>query len=137
MNPASQDVTFSWYRSLKKPFFAPPSWVFGIAWGIIYPIIFASFGYVFYKALTNKIPKKVTLPFVLNLFANLLFSPIQFGLQNNLLAALDITLVVLSLVWAMKIVYPHSKKVFYLQIPYLLWSLFATVLQYSVTLLNL
>ncbi|QQG44055.1 MAG: tryptophan-rich sensory protein [Candidatus Roizmanbacteria bacterium] len=140
-NFVPQETTIQWYLALKKPFFAPPSWAFGIAWSILYPIIFLSFGYVFYrifltKKKKNKIPAKVAIPFVLNLVFNLAFSPIQFGLQNNLLAALDITLVIITLIWAMKAVYKYSKAVTYLQIPYLIWSLFATVLQFSVTLLN-
>lgn len=136
MNPVFQETTFSWYQSLKKPFFAPPSWVFGTAWGILYPIIIVSFSYVFYQVLRKKIPARVATPFIINLFANLIFSPIQFGLQNNLLAAFDITIVIITLIWAIKEIYPHSKVVAYLQIPYLLWGLFATILQYSVTILN-
>lgn len=136
LNPVSQETTFQWYQTLKKPFFAPPSWVFGTAWSILYPIIFISFGYVFYKVYKKKIPKYVATPFVLNLIFNFLFSPIQFGLQNNLLAAIDITIVVVTLIWAMKAVYRYSKIVTYVQIPYLLWGIFATILQFSVTLLN-
>ena len=136
MNPVSAETTVSWYETLKKPFFAPPSWIFGIAWGILYPIIIVSFGYVFYQIFKKKISAKIALPFALNLVLNLLFSPIQFGLQNNLLAAVDITLTVATLIWAIKEIYPFSKSVALAQIPYLLWGIFATVLQYSVTILN-
>lgn len=128
--------TITWYASLKKPFFAPPSWLFGVAWSILYPIIFVSFGYVFYLAGTKKIPFIVALPFLINIIANLMFSPIQFGLQNNYLAALDITVVVISLIWAIIAIYPHSKIIAFAQVPYLLWGLFATVLQYSITFIN-
>ena len=136
MNPVSAETTVSWYETLKKPFFAPPSWIFGIAWGILYPIIIVSFGYVFYQIFKKNISAKIALPFALNLVLNLLFSPIQFGLQNNLLAAVDITLTVATLIWAIKEIYPFSKSVALAQIPYLLWGIFATVLQYSVTILN-
>jgi tryptophan-rich sensory protein len=136
VNPVSSATTVSWYQTLKKPFFAPPSWVFGVAWGILYPIIFVSFGYVFYQIIKKKIPSKIAIPFALNLIFNFAFSPIQFGLQNNLLAAVDITLTVATLIWAMKTIYPFSRPVALAQIPYLCWGLFATVLQYSVTILN-
>ena len=128
--------TATWYQSLEKPFFAPPPWAFGVAWSILYPIIFLSFGYVFLQALKGKLPRKVALPFAVNLVANLAFSPIQFTLQNNFLAALDITVVVASLLWAMKAVKPYSRKVYLAQLPYLAWGLFATLLQYSITILN-
>jgi tryptophan-rich sensory protein len=128
--------TFEWYQRLQKPWFAPASNVFGIAWGILYPIIFASFGYVFYLYTQRKIPFYVLLPFILNLFFNLIFSPIQFGLQNNFLAALDITLVVITLIWGMYSIYSYSKVIALVQIPYLLWGIFATILQFSITYLN-
>lgn len=130
------DSTQTWYEALEKPFFAPPPFVFGIAWSILYPIIFLTFGYVFFLAVRGRIRPIITVPFALNLVFNLIFSPIQFWLQNNLLAAIDITLVVITLIWAMKAIYPHYKWIAYLQIPYLLWGLFATILQYSITVLN-
>lgn len=82
------------------------------------------------------VPKSVAAPFILNLFFNFIFTPIQFGLQNNLLAAIDILLVWATLVWAMKVVYKYYAWVTYIQIPYLLWVTFATVLQLTITYLN-
>ncbi len=128
--------TQEWYQSLNKPFFSPPSWLFGVAWSILYPIIFVSFGYVFYKTFKKEIPFIVVIPFIINLISNLLFSPIQFGTRNFLLASIDITIVVVTLVWAIIAIYPYSKVVTFAQIPYLLWVLFATILQYSITYLN-
>lgn len=125
-----------WYEQLARPSFAPPSYVFGIAWGIIYPIIFITFGYTFYAAYKQEIPRIVALPFALNLFFNFIFTTIQFGLKNNLLAAVDIALVVGTLIWAIVLVYPHRPIIAYLQAPYLAWGLFATALQFSITYLN-
>lgn len=136
MNPVPTDQTLEWYSALAKPWFAPPSYVFGLVWGILYPIIFLTFGYVFYKVLKGAWPKSIAVPFALNLIFNLLFSPIQFGLQNNLLAALDITLAVLTLFWAIFAVYKRSRLIAVLQVPYLVWGLFATILQFSITYLN-
>jgi len=136
MNLVPTTETVSWYSSQVKPAFAPPSYVFGLVWGILYPIIFVSFGYVMWMVFKKKWPRKVAVPFILNIIFNLIFSPIQFGLQNNLLAALDITLVVITLIWAMRAVWKWSRLITYAQVPYLLWGLFATLLQYSVTVLN-
>lgn len=130
------DNTATWYAALDKPWFAPEPFVFGIAWGIIYPIIIVSFGYVFYLILRDKIPKWVMIPFIINAASNLLFSPIQFTLQNNVLALIDILIVVASLVWAMIAIWPHRKWVTIAQIPYLAWGTFATSLQISITYLN-
>ncbi len=82
------------------------------------------------------IPLLVALPFALNIIFNLLFTPIQFGLQNNLLAAADILLVLGTLIWAMVTIYPYAPWITYIQIPYVLWVSFATVLQLTITYLN-
>lgn len=78
----------------------------------------------------------VALPFLLNLIFNLAFTPLQFGLRSNLLTAVDILLVLVTLVWAMMAIYPHARWIAYIQIPYLLWVSFATVLQLTITYLN-
>lgn len=128
--------TTSWYSHLIKPTWAPPSWLFGPVWSVLYVLIFISFSSVFYKFFNKQISWVVALPFILNLIFNLLFSPIQFRLQNNYLAALDIILVLGTLVWAIIAIYPHSKWIAIINIPYLIWVSFATVLQFTVTYLN-
>ena len=59
-----------------------------------------------------------------------------FGLKNNILAGIDILLVLITLIWAMVAIYPHAKWITYIQIPYLIWVSFATVLQLTITYLN-
>jgi translocator protein len=129
--------TFEWYQSLIKPDWAPPSWLFGPVWSVLYVIIFISFGYVFYKVLKKQLPNSFAIPFVLNLIFNFAFSPIQFGLQNNILAAVDILLVLITIIWAFYVIWPKFRWVVYANIPYLMWVSFATVLQLSITYLNL
>lgn len=131
-----QNTTYNWYSQLIKPTWAPPSWLFGPVWSVLYVLIFISFGKVFLSVWQKQIPFIVALPFVLNLFFNFIFTYIQFGLKNNLLAALDIALVLSTLVWAIFAIYPHIKWVAYIQIPYLIWVAFATVLQFTVTYIN-
>ena len=130
------NTTTSWYSQLIKPTWAPPSFLFGPVWSVLYILIMISFGTVFYKVFHKELPLIIALPFILNLFFNFIFSPIQFNLQNNYLAALDITLVLITLIWAMISIYPYIKWVALINIPYLLWVCFATVLQFTVTYLN-
>jgi len=126
----------SWYQQLIKPSWAPPSWLFGPVWSVLYTLIVISFGYVGYLLIQKRIPFAVALPFILNIVFNLLFTPLQFGLRNNLLAAIDIVLVLATLIWALIAIYPYAKWVSLINIPYLLWVSFATVLQITITYLN-
>jgi tryptophan-rich sensory protein len=82
------------------------------------------------------IPFAVLLPFLLNLLFNFLFTPLQFGLQSNLLAAIDIVLILGTLLWTLVVIYEYAPVVTYVNIPYVLWVSFATVLQLTITYLN-
>jgi translocator protein len=133
---ARANSSFNWYMTLKKPRWAPPGWLFGPVWTVLYVIIAITFGSVFVKAVSGDLPAGTAVLFGLNLIFNLAFTPLQFGLKNNFLAAVDITLVLVTLVWSLAAIWPESRWVAYANIPYLLWVMFATVLQFSVTYLN-
>lgn len=128
--------TYLWYQTLIKPTWAPPAWIFGPVWTVLYIIIAISFGFIFYQVYRRKLSWAVALPFGLNLVFNLLFTPIQFGLQNNLLASVDIILVLITLATALWLVRRRAKWVALVNLPYLAWVSFATVLQLTVTYLN-
>ncbi len=127
---------YNWYSQLIKPSWSPPSWLFGPVWTALYILIAISFGKVFWMAWQKQIGFLIALPFILNLIFNLAFTPLQFGLKSNLLAAIDILLVLATLIWAIAAIYPHARWIAYIQIPYLLWVLFATALQLTITYLN-
>ncbi|MEK7187364.1 MAG: TspO/MBR family protein [Patescibacteria group bacterium] len=140
--------TYNWYAQLKKPSWAPPAWLFGPVWTVLYIGIAISFGKVFWMAWQNEVPLTLAVPFALNLIFNFVFTPIQFRLKNNLLASLDILLVLATLIWGMFAVYvvsltlhistgsPIFVWIALVNIPYLLWVIFATVLQLAITYLN-
>jgi len=144
----SNPNTYNWYSTLIKPTWAPPSWVFGPVWSVLYTIIAVTYGTVFYKAYTGQLPLMVALPFALNLIFNFSFTYFQFGLKNNLLASIDILLVLATLIWALFALYqfsltnhietgsPSLAWIIYANIPYLLWVCIATVLQLTITWMN-
>ena len=128
--------TYTWYQQLLKPSWAPPSWLFGPVWSVLYLIIGVTYGTVFYKVATKQLPAIIALPFILNLIFNFAFTPIQFGLKNNALATVDILLTLITLVWVIIAIYPHIRWVALANIPYLGWVIFASVLQITITYLN-
>ena len=128
--------TNNWYSLLIKPSWAPPSWLFGPVWAFLYILIAISFGRVFILTYQKQILFSIALPFILNLLFNFAFTPLQFGLKNLLFATIDILLVLFTLMWAMIAIYPSGKWITYIQIPYLIWVSFASVLQITITYLN-
>ena len=84
----------------------------------------------------KKIAWIIALPFALNLLFNIAFTPLQFGLKSNVLASIDIFLVLATLIWAMRSIFQYAPWITYAQIPYLLWVSVATCLQLTITYLN-
>lgn len=125
-----------YYLKTKKPSWAPPSWLFGPVWSVLYILIFISLGFVFYKVFKGDISFILVLPFILNIIFNILFSPIQWKLKSNLLASIDIFFMLCTLIWSIINISPYYSWISYIQIPYLLWISFAFVLQFSITVLN-
>jgi len=128
--------TSQWYLQLQKPTWAPPSWIFGPVWTVLYILIAVSYFHVGQLFFKKEIPFVVLLPFLLNIVFNLAFTPIQFGLKNIPLATIDIILVLATLVWALIAIFPYARWVTYINIPYLLWVSFATYLQITILRLN-
>ena len=126
----------TWYNTLEKPGWTPAPATIGLIWQILYPIILVSFGFVFVQAFRRRVPRKVAVPFAINLVANLLFTPIQFGLRNLPLASIDIVIVWGTIVWAVIAVWRHYRWVAVAQVPYFVWVSIATVLQLSITAMN-
>lgn len=132
----SPESTQEWYALLEKPWFAPPAWVFGPVWSVLYVLIIISFGCVFLHVIRKRWPAKVAVPFAINLVANLLYTPLQFGLRNTALALLDIFVVLVTIAWMVQAVWPRARWIAWMQLPYALWVTFACVLQVSIAWLN-
>ena len=125
-----------WYDSLAKPNWTSAPSTISLIWMILYPIILVSFGFVFVQAIRSKVPRMVAVPFAVNLVANLLFMPIFAGLRNVPLAAVDIVIVWVMIIWCVVAVWPHYRWVVVAQGPYFVWVSIATVLQLSITAMN-
>lgn len=125
-----------WYQELKKPSWSPPARLFGPVWTILYVGIVISLITVIYMFAKSRLSGLVLLPFLLNIIFNISFTPLQFKLKRNDLAFIDIILTLATLIWALLAVYPHLPWLTFINIPYLLWVSFATVLQANIYWLN-
>jgi tryptophan-rich sensory protein len=126
----------TWYTSLNKPFFSPPTWIFGPVWTILYFLMGVSFYLILQKGWKKKPVKSAGMFFIAQLALNFLWSPIFFGLKSPLLGLITIVAMWILIITTMKKFYPLSKLAFYLLIPYLLWVSFATVLNAAILILN-
>lgn len=121
------------YDSLQKPFLAPPSIVFPIMWTILYILMGISYGVLKDKSL---IDSKTNTIYYLQLFVNALWSIIFFTLKWRLFAFIWLILLVILVIIMIVSFYKKNKLAGLLQIPYLLWLLFAAYLNLSIYLLN-
>ncbi len=126
-----------WYDSLVKPSWTPEPSTIGLVWQILYPIIIVTFVFVFVQAFRKKMPRKTAIPFAINLAANIAFTPIQFGLRSLVLAAADILLVWVTIIWMIVAVWKHNRWIAFAQVPYFVWVTIATTLQLSISWKNL
>ena len=133
---AGYDACMDFYDTLVKPSWAPAPPVFGIVWSLLYPIIIVAYGYVIVRVARGDYPASLLVPVLINVAANVAFTPIQFGLRSLVLAEVDILVVLATIVWSMVAIWPHSRVASLALTPYLVWVGIATVLQTSITVLN-
>lgn len=133
----TQSSIKTWYPTIEKPIFNPPSWVFAPVWTMLYIMMGIAAGMVWNKLESNKeLVKKGLLFFTVQLLLNALWSYLFFGLNNILLAFLEIILLWLIMYETYNIFKQIDKKASYLLIPYLAWVGFATILTGTIYFLN-
>jgi len=129
-------MDLSWYNTLNKPFFTPPSWLFGPAWTVLYILMGVSAYLVWKKGFKKKQIKEALKIFAIQLVLNLSWSPIFFGAKQIFLALIVIIIMWIIIFKTIKVFAKIDKTASYLLYPYILWVSFATILNFSVWLLN-
>ena len=122
------------YSILNKPAFSPPGFIFPVVWTILYILMGASSYIVYFSNSSNK--SKALLLYCIQLFFNFCWSIIFFGLDLFLFAfiwLIALIFIIIIMIRQFLIVNPLSA---YLQIPYLIWCIFAAYLNFSIFLLN-
>lgn len=123
------------YLKLNQPSFAPPGFIFPIVWTILYGLMGLSIYMISESSNYNKYFAFTI--FLVQLFVNYLWSFFFFTFNFRLFSFFWIILLIFLVIKMIKIFYTISKKVAYLQIPYLLWLIFAAILNLFVYLLNM
>ena len=121
------------YNTLIKPPLAPPSILFPIVWSILYVLMGVSYGILESKSLVNS---EINFIYYLQLFVNAMWSIIFFTLEWRAFAFIWLIILILLIITMIIKFYNKNKVAGLLQIPYLLWSLFASYLNLSIYLLN-
>ena len=126
----------TWYLYLDKPFFTPPSWVFGPAWTLLFALMGIAFYLVsLYGSKSKEINKAKTL-FYVQFGLNLLWSFLFFSLKLPWLAYLELLIMWLYIFLTIKSFLKIYKPTAWLLYPYLAWVTFASFLNLGVAWLN-
>lgn len=126
----------SWYRTLNKPPFSPPSWIFAPVWTLLYLLIGLSLFFVWVDKKSEQGEKTAFFMFSIQLFLNILWSLLFFKLKNPFLAFIEIILLWTAIIFTIALFKKISALSSYLLAPYLLWVTFASFLNYSIFVLN-
>ena len=121
------------YNELNKPPLSPPGFIFGIVWTVLYILMGVSYGILASKDLVDK---NINTIYYLQLFVNLLWPIAFFILKWRLFAFIWLLILIILVIKMIIDFYKKNKLSAYLQIPYLLWCIFAAYLNLGVYLLN-
>ena len=127
--PGISVITNNTYNSLIKPPLSPPGILFPIVWSILFILM----GISVYLVCEDKEAVKY---YFIQLIVNALWTPIFFGLNNYLLAFVDLVILIVLVIVMLDKFKEINKVSFYLNIPYLIWLLFALYLNAGIFLLN-
>lgn len=128
-------MNLNWYNSLNKPLLNPPNEIFAPVWGVIYLLMFVAFWLMIYSD-TNMDKKPAITFFIIQLILNFSWSPTFFYFHNIKSAFVIIVFLNLFLILTIVSFFKISKASGYLLVPYLLWLIFATYLNFEFMRLN-
>ncbi len=125
-----------WYYALKQPGWAPPDWLFGPAWTVIYGLAALSATLVWSHEPHPALRRRVLMAFAANGMLNVLWSLLFFKMRRPDWAAAEIVMLWLSILGLIALAWPRSKLAALLLVPYLAWVSFAGLLNRAVVTLN-
>ncbi len=126
----------TWYAFINKPAFSPPNWIFGPVWTALYILMGISLALVWQKGLKTKKVRDALYLFGIQLALNAIWSPVFFGARNLFLALVVILLMWIFILKTILALGRINKTASYLLYPYIIWVSFASILNFSVWILN-
>ena len=125
----------TWYQTLNKPNFNPPDWIFAPVWTILYILMGISI-WLIWKSKVSKIRSLAIKLFWIQLFLNVLWTYLFFGIQNITLGLIEIFFLIFFIFLNIIYFYRINKIASYLLVPYIIWVLYASILTYNFWVLN-
>lgn len=131
----------TWYQTLNKPSFQPPSWVFAPVWTTLFVLMGVASWLVWRKYSSAKSNekqhiKKALLVYAGQLLLNIAWSMIFFGWHQPWLAFFEIIMLWLAILWTIRLFSHLNHYAAWLMLPYLGWVSFASILTYAIAQLN-
>ncbi|HNP22040.1 MAG TPA: tryptophan-rich sensory protein [Panacibacter sp.] len=132
---ATANAINTWYSSLNKPYFNPPNWLFAPVWTLLYVLMGIAL-YLVWKLPRSADRNRAITIFFVQLTLNFLWSFIFFSMQQTGWAFAEIVLLLIAILACIYFFEPLSKPATWLMLPYAAWVTFASVLNYSIWMLN-
>ena len=128
--------SFSFYKEIVRPPFSPPGWIFPIVWIILYALMGISAYFIYTSKATVRQKNFALAVYAIQLVVNFLWSIVFFRLKMLGFSVAIILLLLLLIVVMICVFYRNHPVAAYLNIPYLLWTAFASYLNIGVLILN-
>jgi tryptophan-rich sensory protein len=123
------------YRSLEQPGFAPPSWVFGPTWTVLYALM-AVAAWLVWRTGPSPETRRALMLYAVQLILNAAWTPLFFGLGWRGIAFAELSVLLLVLIATVVAFWRRTAVAGALLLPYLVWSAFALCLNFAVWQLN-
>ena len=125
-----------WYPALIKPWFMPPGWLFAPVWVVLYALMGISLFFIWREDIQKRRASYAIAVFAVQLALNGAWSILFFGYHALVLALVDIVLLWAGIIATIVLFWRIKRTAAVLLVPYLVWVSFATVLNWSIVLLN-